>query len=60
MLQNVVLLKSSGRVQIGDADEESKEIDGVIILDDGEILVSIKSKSYLEQGKCFLRCSRVA
>jgi len=31
-------------VQAGDAEKETKEIDRVIILDDGEIPVSIKSK----------------
>ncbi len=55
MLQDAILKKVAeelgGNYRPATIEEESKGIDGVIIIDDKEIPVSIKSKTYVNQEK---------
>lgn len=55
MLQDAILKKVAeelgGNYRPATIEEESKGIDGVIIIDDKEIPVSIKSKTYIMQEK---------
>ncbi|WP_064496688.1 MjaI family restriction endonuclease [Methanocaldococcus jannaschii] len=55
MLQDAILKKVAeelgGNYRPSTIEEESKGIDGVIIIDDKEIPVSIKSKTYVNQEK---------
>jgi len=55
MLQDVILKKVAeeigGNYRPATIEEESKGIDGIIIIDDKQIPVSIKSKTYVNQEK---------